>query len=145
MANHGYVKSRKKMDPKRITEVLQDLNTTRFKGLLTIEHTDDMWEVSAPKYVYRRCWLETPHRFEIKHGPGGTFAWWVDFHISNAIALAYDGTIYDDGCDIKEKGDPNYCPTLSEMYDRMQIPHAMLEHESRLTPPEFRDQLPQAL
>ncbi len=111
MANHCYVKTKKKMTPELISGVLNNLNVNIFKNNLQIEYAigdknswgPHLWFVDyqSPidniKYAERVMWLKTSCHFELRHGGGGEFAWWMDHVITNQLALKFNGTITDDG------------------------------------------------
>jgi len=94
MANHAYVKVRKpnEMTVESVTKVLEDLNRNRFKNCLKINyyncHGDksawgpDVWELvwtqnNGVEQV-KHCWLNSKKSFEIRHGNGSHFGWWID-------------------------------------------------------------------
>ena len=124
MANHAQVTTKKKMTPEAVTALLERLNKDRFKSILKIEYSDcrnelqawgsHVWMLTTPHhpdggdYGSRVCWLNTSRRFEIRHGGGAEFIWWIDNAITNEVALVFDGYIVDDGTgpDYKEVGDP---------------------------------------
>ena len=88
MANHGYVTTRKTIKPEVVTDLLNRLNQERFKGILKIEYTNQedidkenhhVWDINCePTMDHRVCWLASPHKFEMRHGGGGDFIWWID-------------------------------------------------------------------
>ena len=143
MSNHGYVKSRKFMRPEEISKIIEEINQTRFKGNLVVEyhkHTPEepgwgehTWIISyissedKNEYIRKVCWLETSRTFEMRHGGGGDFAWWLDRVIVNEVALFYDGVITDDGDGSKDKGKPNYYLTFLE-FEEMMLRHIKEEH-----------------
>ncbi len=142
MANHGYVKTKKQMSAKRIHEIISQLNDNVFQNLLDIvaENLDvaaarrnrPTWHIrirNSP-FLIRQCWLKTSRWFEIRHGAGGQFAWWVDAVITNDVAVAYDGLISDDGVGNKWAGKPGAFRTFrsySEMFYGSNLPAAMME------------------
>ena len=152
MANIGYVTSRRTLRPEKIGEILNRLNQTQFKGVLKIEASaDDSWAVHCPlgsdDWTQRQCWLDTRRKFKISHGGrGGAFVWWVDFSISNAVALEYDGMITDDGIPDRMTPSKDYFPTFSaflrEHYSHVKpdVLRFLVESELSMTPPEFQDE-----
>lgn len=118
MANHAHVITKKKMTPEKISALIDRLNATMFKDLLKITYTDctgqtgcwgkHVWEITVKggEHVYegreyhrygdRVCWLNSSRHFEIRHGGGGNWIWWVDQAICNEIALEFDGYDMDD-------------------------------------------------
>ena len=121
MANHAYVKTRKKMTPEAVTELLDRLNQTIFKGCLQVKYSkakpgDNSWgphvwvltavDDKGEEVGSRVCWLNTERSFEIRHGGGGNFIWWIDCAVCNEVAITFNGTWKDDGSEMKEKGTP---------------------------------------
>ena len=137
MANHGYVTTRNIIKPEAMTDLLNKLNQERFHGILKIEYffaarhqnSHHSWEIKCElqvpncegaTYEERRvCWLNTPHKFEMRHGGGGDFIWWIDCVITNELALVFNGTISDDGGGEKWKGKEGYCPTYRDYVESM--------------------------
>lgn len=119
MANHAYVTTRRKMTAEVISSIIDRLNTTIFKGCVKVEYHkatkeepgwgQHTWQLTAigadgKEYGNRVCWLEDERHFEMRHGGGTNFIWWIDCAICNEVALHYNGTWTDDGTDMKEKG-----------------------------------------
>lgn len=114
MANHCNVITKKTMTPEKISALIDRLNRTLFRDLLKITYTDctgqigcwgkHVWEIetinSNPKdpvnYGTRVCWLNTSRHFEIRHGGGGNWIWWVDSAICNEVAVEFNGYVSDD-------------------------------------------------
>jgi hypothetical protein len=164
MANHAWVKSRRKMSPEKIGEILADLNKRLFKGNLQIEyheatdkepgwgeHTWILTYVSPEnkqEYVRRACWLESPRHFEIRHGGGANFAWWIDFAVTNEVACFYNGTWTDEGTMEPDKGTPGKYDNWRKFLRHMctgfrqkkntQLTKALMQMELEICPPEFR-------
>jgi hypothetical protein len=123
MANHGRVRTRKKLTPAGVSAIIERLNQERFQGRLLIESCKGgwgqyTWEIKVrdepgeePTYGSRICWIETPNRFEMRHGGGGRFWWWLDAVIQNEVALEFNGTLSDDGHDGKWKPEKGKYPT----------------------------------
>lgn len=162
MANHAYVTTKKKMTPALITEMLNRLNQERFRGILKIEYSDETGNKSAwgphvwlikigenGEFGSRVCWLNTGRKFEIRHGGGGDFIWWVDISICNEIAVLFNGKISDDGGDGKWDGAPNKYKTWADHFARIHK-LALERHKDTLpffkqmfneeVPPEFQNE-----
>jgi hypothetical protein len=113
MANHAYVKTKKVMKPQAVTELIERLNSTIFKNCLTVKYKqspksdksawgEHCWIItvkgdSNDGIGSRVCWLNTSRSFEMRHGGGSQFMWWVDSAICNEIAVQFKGTWTDDG------------------------------------------------
>lgn len=160
MANHGFCKTRKVMKPEDITVMFADMNARLFKGNLQVEyHIGDehswgphVWvlEYISPedqqKYASRVCWLNTRRSFEIRHGGGGDFDWWLDSAVLNEVAVRYNGTISDEGISDKWNGEPNKYDTFkSYVYRRYEhVTEANLkayliqDSVKWFAPPEFK-------
>jgi len=118
MSNHAYVKTKLKMSPEKITSLVEHLNNTIFKNCLKIEHGKGgwgkyTWQVSvlpdeATELNERIFWINDSKHFEIRHGGGGNFIWWIDTIITNEIALKFNGIITDDGHGDKVKPERKY-------------------------------------
>ena len=114
MANHCQIITKKKMTPEKIAALIDRLNATLFRDLLKITYTDctvkegcwgkHVWEIETVtknpedpvNYGDRVCWLNTSRHFEMRHGGGGNWIWWVDSAICNEIALEFEGYTADD-------------------------------------------------
>lgn len=49
------------------------------------------------EYAGRIMWLNNKNSFEMRHGGGTDFAWWIDSAILNEVACVFDGRRTDDG------------------------------------------------
>lgn len=152
MANHGYVKTRRKIRPEIITDLLKKMNDSFFKGNLEIKiEFETSWHLyyisNNRTWAYRYCWLEKPNRFEMRHGGGGYFAWWIDTAILNEVAILVNGTIHDDSDSIKSSGVSEKYSTLDKyltcIYSNRNIRDDLFKEliniELELTPPEFHE------
>jgi hypothetical protein len=149
MANHGYVKTRKAMKPEAITAMLADLNITHFKGNLKVEYCKGeesswgphIWELayfSDKEYAHRICWLNNNHSFEMRHGGGTHFAWWLDSVVTNEVAACYNGMISDDGIVGKWKGEVGKHADLHKFLEQMMAGNEALRNWLMDgIPPEF--------
>lgn len=160
MANHGWVKTRRQIKPEQITAILNDLNESLFKGNLQIEyhistpenpswgpHTWLLTYLSeGQEWMTRVCWLETKHHFEMRHGGGSRFAWWIDTAILNEVAVRFNGTIGDDGHGDQWKGVANKFNSFSE-YMELSWDHVkdaklkkeIIKLECEFVPKEFQE------
>lgn len=144
MANHGFVKTKKHMKPEAITALLDELNESHFKGNLKIEyHLADegdtsvygphcwllKYESNDQVYAKRVCWLNNRQSWEIRHGGGGDFAWWIDSTITNEVACQFNGTISDGGHGDRWKGEPNKYP---EFLDYLKMKHHQDQSEDHI-------------
>jgi len=135
MANHGYMIARHKLNPNKIQNILEGLNARIFKRKLDIERGEegDYWTIRYNKdgyeYVYRSCWIsdDKPTQFEMRHGGGSAFAWWVDACILNELAVQFNGTVTDDGIPDRDKGVkgkyysfPKYINSSSYLTEQLQ-------------------------
>lgn len=126
MANHGYIKSKNKITKEMVDTALAKINEKFLFGKLNITysfHPDDptawgrhVWMVDYDGnglYDGRVFWIPNrkPREFEIRHGGGGDFIWWIDLLIRNAVAAECDGIITDDSDDLESKAE-DY-PSLS--------------------------------
>lgn len=156
MANHGYVKTKKPMSADKICNLLNDLNKTYFKNNLKFEYHigneqsygPHVWhlkyESQGQEWGSRICWLNTKRSFEIRHGGGTNFIWWIDNVVCNAVALRFDGDISDDGCEGKWSPVDNYMPTYAD-YVKKYVIHSHPENRAmtasyylEFCPPEFQ-------
>jgi len=103
MANHGHVATKRHMTPEKVRAVIDRLNKDVFFGVLDIVDTDFTdgtvgWYITAEgAYGSRQCWLNSKRSFEMRHGGGSAFLWWVDSVIQDAISEEFDGRVTDDG------------------------------------------------
>lgn len=156
MANHGYVKTSKPVNPQNITDLLEELNNSLFKNNLNIEYHKSTKEnpgwgrhswlltyiSNNQTWAQRVCWMNNKKNFVMRHGGGENFAWWIDTVILNEIAFRYEGTIKDDGDSSASKGDPlkynNFNNYLDLLFSKCkpELKKSLLELER--IPPEFR-------
>ncbi|MBS1722866.1 MAG: hypothetical protein JSS66_07830 [Armatimonadetes bacterium] len=132
MANHAYVKTRKHMSFEAIDAILHKLNEEVFHGCLEIEPWrdggpgawgPDGWVLTIQCDGFedgRVCWLNSPRSFEIRHGGGGDFIWWVDMVICQAVRDAFGGRWSDDGGagDIKSEVPKTYHEYMRHRFGR---------------------------
>jgi hypothetical protein len=142
------------MRPAAITALIGQLNTRLFKGNLLVEHhptspPSPLWilryESGGVEWASRVCWLKTSRTFEMRHGGGGNFAWWIDNAITNEIAVQYGGKLTDDGCEGTLDAGPGRFDDLhtflAGMTTHMSEATAreyLAEMNTLLVPPEFR-------
>lgn len=167
MANHCVVKSRKKHTPEQITQLLTELNTSHFAGKLTWEYHESTdadsgwgkytWLISYKEdakdgpddgeWCRRVMWSDTPNHFELRHGPGGYFAWWISTVILHAVAYRFNGSVLDEGDGERRKPKKNPYPKFSDFLDMMynyrrnrdpQLTRYLKQQEMHLTPPSHR-------
>lgn len=163
MANHCKVEAKKRMTSKNVTEVLKSLNEKYFLNNLNILYFDERGNKSAYgphvwmiKYISsidhqdydgRIMWLNNSKSFEIRHGGGSNFIWWIDNVITNEIAIKFDGLIIDDGDGIPKKGDIdkystfekyiNFAGIIEKAKNDLGYRHC-LQVQVEFAPPEFR-------
>lgn len=158
MANHGYVKTRKPMLAVEVTQLLDELNTSLFSGVLDIDYSESdgtggtygrhtwllVYRSRNIEWVRRVCWLNSPMHFEMRHGGGSRLAWWMDTAILNEVAVRFDGDITDDGCGGEEPGVPGKYNKFSD-YMALTMQHvtepsqraAVLQMEMLMVPEEW--------
>lgn len=105
MANHAHVTTKKHMTAENVRAVLERLNKDIFFDCLEIEDSE-YWSGKPGWYIHvkgeseyqaRVCWLNSSRHFEIRHGGGSDFLWWVDGRIQDEISKVFDGRVKDDG------------------------------------------------
>jgi hypothetical protein len=131
MANHAHVMTKGNMTADKVTKLLNQLNVRRFNGNLIIEYSNnvgnkDAWgphswylsyksPIDNQEYGSRICWLNTRRHFEIRHGGGEDFIWWIDSVITNEIASVFEGRTWDDAFGEEEMIEPQKdYPNFSE-------------------------------
>jgi hypothetical protein len=122
MANNGYCKTKKKMTPELVTEVIENLIKTTFKDSVSLEKQEGgwgeyTWFISVKDSGSSNCqifWLKNNKTFEIRHSGGTDFLRWIDWMVTNVIAVAFDGIISDDADNDKSKGEPEKYPTFEQ-------------------------------
>lgn len=128
------------MSPEKISQMLDELNDSHFRGVLGYEYSEHpkedtsvwgpyiwMLRYDGPKYgwfqpgqVLRPTWLNTRRSWEIRHsGGGGNFVWWIDSVVTNEVAVRFDGTISDEGVGNKWKGEPGKYKNFQEFQEMM--------------------------
>ena len=117
MANHAYVLTQKPMTLASVEQVLKNTNEKYFFGLMIIAFDEDAktWHLSFEDVDRGRCcWINTANSFEIRHGGGSDFIWWVDSLIQDEIAREFDGQVKDDGIGQPDTKTWNTALTFSE-------------------------------
>ena len=159
MANHGQVKTCKAMPAGEISRLIAELNTTLFRSVLEITYSESdgtdgaygphtwllVYRTLDIDWVRRVCWLESPTHFEMRHGGGSRLAWWMDTAILNEVAVRFDGTITDDGCEGQCQGVPVKYNKFSDYMD-LSVQHVtdpalraeILKLEMTLVPEEWQ-------
>ena len=100
IANHSNVFTKKHITGPKITALLNHLNETVLFGVLIISPSVDEteWHITiVDTRDYRVCWLNSRRHFEIRHGGGSDFIWWIDHLIQDAISKEFNGRVKDDG------------------------------------------------
>lgn len=162
MANHAYVKSATPIEANLIASLLGDLNERLFKRCLRIDYheSDDSsawgphcWVLTfvsaedGQEYAGRVCWLNPDGSFEIRHGGGSNFAWWIDHAITNEVAVRTNSAIEDDcDMDLKVPGVPDryasfgaYACGFFQHVKTAEQRGKILADAASWIPPEFRD------
>lgn len=118
MANHGYVKTKQNLDADKLKAALDEINMKRFRNLLRIERQGKYLIVCVNgwDHMHRPLWLASKHKIELRHEiGGGNVANWIEAVITNDLALAFNGLIYDDGVEETWAGEEGKYPTLAAM------------------------------
>lgn len=106
MSNHGYVKTKKPMTYIAVSKLFDSMNKDYFHNKLVIDHTRGGWGKHSwlvkyisdgKEYASRVMWLNNRNSFEMRHGGGSDFAWWIDSAILNEVACSFQGSVTDDG------------------------------------------------
>ncbi len=150
MSNHVNIKTRKKIHPEQISEIIETFNKESLHGNLQVEYsigTEASWgpHVWLLKYVSgdvewgrRICWLNTSRHFEMRHGGGGDVMWWIDSAICNEVALKFNGAIVDEGDGVKHQGEVGKYNTFEKYLELVGRNEFLSEFHLSLAPPEFR-------
>ena len=108
MANHGRVHTLKHLTQEKVQKALEEINQEFFFGLMIIEPSsfavsnEPCWtltfsDISNPAFNYRQCWISSKRVFEMRHGGGPSFLYWVDSLVQDEIAKMFGGKVSDDG------------------------------------------------
>jgi hypothetical protein len=157
------------MKPEQITALVFDLNQSLFKGNLQVEYHNCVGDKSAwgphtwllkymsggQEWASRVFWLKNARWFEMRHGGGGHFAWWIDQAIQNEVALRFDGTQRDDAGERAWKGEPGKYNNLADYlglvvgpkshHTKPDVMKQLLEWEREFVPPEFMGEIEKCL
>jgi len=161
MANHDDVKTKKSMTSRDISAVFEELNKSHFKEQLLFKysnHEDNkrawgphVWEIiyngedccqgfwSRGK-TFRICWLNSSRHWEIRHGGGGDFSWWVAAVVINEIAVRFDGIISDEekGKQGKYKECGDYLEAVCECIEnKSERAKVIWQRQKDFVPPMF--------
>lgn len=122
MGNLTFVTTRKKIDPDKITEVLNDMNESYFQNKLIIDFNGDdktAWIITYNDNYVRGCMWNRKKKISMKHGTGGYFYYWIHCVAMNQLALAFNGKLSDEGIDGSWEPEENYCRTFDAFLDTM--------------------------
>jgi hypothetical protein len=152
MSNHGFVKTQEPMPPEKISLLLDELNDSHFKGILSYEYSEHPNDTSTwgPHIWMIKCgvglivtWLNDQRSWEVRHGGGSSFARWMESVIINEIAIRFDGTISDEGVEEEWKGEPGKYKTFEEFYEMVlqyvkepDVKRALWQQEQKYFVPE---------
>lgn len=102
MANHGFIKTRRKLNAKLLGSLLEEVNQERFNGLLVIEKYYGCFTIEDDFQV----WINSNGEIEVRHG-FGEIGWWVDTIVRHVLAEKVNGTITDEAHDRRYKPNPD--------------------------------------
>jgi hypothetical protein len=111
MANHGKIELSREVAPEEITKLLNELKETEFKNAVDFEYAEGderswgpaMWfarqvtKEGVSSQVIRVMWLNPDNSFEMRHGGGSDWAWWVDETVQAHVQKRFGGIAFDDG------------------------------------------------
>ncbi len=131
MANYGYVKAKRRIDPYEFVRAIHEVNSRRFAGLLKIEPMTEEkhgWCASFSVRVKpgeggvwfpvgRQLWLRGK-TIVMPHGCPNDLDDWVDSVLLNELAWKFDGKIEDDGCEGGWVPKPGRYKTLADFMVR---------------------------
>ena len=156
MSNIGSVKTKIKIEPQEITNLLNNLNKMVFRDQFTIEpgtgwsgegfgwhiyHKHDEMRYGSRFYTMTETYKVNDHCIESEHKGGGDhWIWWVDTQIFNAIAEKFDGKIYDEGC----SGEIPVIPGGQSWEDHLKIRWKWCIDEGKKYPAMVKDFTPEA-
>jgi len=160
LGNLAYIKTRLPVEFQQLRKDLEEISEKRFNGTLVFSPwaVGDGWSITFLGYNrHISAYLESPHEIHIAHS-AGDLLWWIDFVITNDLALKYDGEISDDAVGETWKGEPGKYPTFSNVLDLMydheafggsehartgcqQLRAASLEHLNEVLVTEVKDKL----
>lgn len=146
-----------------VSAAVARLNAGNFHGRISVEYAEfpasetyawgrHVWIINyvsgGETYAERLFFLTSSRAFEIRHGGGSNFAWWIDASITNAVALTYDGVISDDAGAGKWKGVEgkyqrfrDYLASALAHVARREILDRLVDFELEQTPPEFHGEV----
>ena len=118
MSHYTEVKCRKKPRKEKVLEILNELNSTHFKGIYTInkwEEDDGEWGYSLePKEKLNECqslFIDLEKwTFTLRRGIGGFLMWWVNDVVANELSVVFNGKIVTGG----EPKEPVKYPTFKD-------------------------------
>lgn len=140
---HGYVKTKKHIEPEYIDKIFVRLNQNPFKQLLKVTYHktdkndssawgDHVWDLeflsNGNVYFKQSCWLNRTRSFEIQI-PDGIFQKLVSDVITHEVASTFVGLVRYDGDASEFEPDHN---AVSNFYDILK------EQDQELIPSEYR-------
>lgn len=160
VANHANIETKRPMTPEAVTELLHRMNREVFKGGLHVAYQDNtnsehegwgphQWEIeyidkTGEPRGGRICWLNDEHNFEIRHGGGTKFIWWIALAVCNEICLMFSGSLEDEGVGVVTFGIPGLYDSFDGHIKRIAetSPHSSREFVYQMwmqeAPPEHR-------
>lgn len=135
MSNHGWVKSKQKLDPNQIDKDLAELNERYFHNQINIQPDIRRWTLTCPNlpvhpHDYIMLWFNTKNMksIEFRH-PHSEFMYWVSCVIRHALAAKYNGVITDESDNEKEHPDLEKYDTLEKWVEMRYSHHHDLAKE----------------
>lgn len=115
MANHGYVKTRTKMNPTLVHKAILEINQRRFRGKMIV----DTWigepgmiqgwqlyyEIKGQENLGFEVWLTKSRLLEFRHGFSSQWQWWAQGVVQEELGQLFKGKCSDDG--VEKSWSPN--------------------------------------
>ena len=132
MANHGFVTTRKWLNPEQIRQDLEEIIDRRFKGKLQIceeGSAEDVpfWCQIEPKNM-NEPWeykfsvqLTTGRKLEFRHPPND-WAFWAQVVFQNELGEKYEGMISDEGVEERWRPIAEKFPTYKSWVHHLHQP-----------------------
>lgn len=141
MANHAYAKTGKEIDPEDLNKRVEKLIAEKLGGLFSIERNEkeNSWFILAKcdKKISFMFWISDEEEYgeyidgefveykkskilsknsviEFRHGHGFSFMWWVESVVRENLGKQYNARMFDDGCEINPKANPDRCETFEK-------------------------------
>ncbi len=122
MGMESYASSKFNLTLARLRVDLEEINTRRFKGILTITvggmEADEGFLIVYPDHAVMSVWLASKRRAAMRGGGTPDFGWYVRFVFQEELAKKYSGRCSTDNLAETWPPEPEMYPTWESYFFR---------------------------